>query len=161
MNDTAIMKKGQMLPTYMAYPCFLLEMELSETTKLVYVLLLNRCRLSDRTGKFTDPNGDLYIYYTIEEIAKDCHKCPMTVKNALKELENAGLLKRKRQGPGKASILYVKLPHSADDDKNPYRQISVPQTSKKDTPTEIEIYPQEGQDIFCDPDIFLSRIYYK
>ena len=34
MNDTAIMKKGQMLPTYMAYPCFLLEMELSETTKL-------------------------------------------------------------------------------------------------------------------------------
>lgn len=153
MNDTAIMKRGQMLPAYMAYPCFLLEMELSETTKLIYVLLLSRCRLSDRTGKFAEPNGDLYIYYPIEELAKDCHKCTMTVKNALKELESAGLLKRKRRGPGKASILHVMLPRDDGDTGSAKSPFSVPLRS--------EISPQEGKDPFCNTDIFLSQIYYK
>ena len=110
MKNTKIMKKGQLLPPYMAYPVFLLDMKLSETAKLIYVLLLNRCRLSDRTGKFIDREDRVYLFYPIEEIAKDCRKCPMTVKTALGQLERAGLLQRKRQGMGKASILYVKLP---------------------------------------------------
>ena len=36
------------LPPYMAYPRFLLGMDLSETAKLVYVLLLARARIYDR-----------------------------------------------------------------------------------------------------------------
>lgn len=161
MNDTAIMKRGQMLPAYMAYPCFLLEMELSETTKLIYVLLLSRSRLSDRTGKFADPNGNLYIYYPIEELAKDCHKCPMTVKNALKELESAGLLKRKRQGPGKASILYVKLPRDVGYSGNSIGQFSVPFRSENRQANRSELRLQDRQNSFYDTDNYLSPIYYK
>ena len=34
------------LPPYMVFPRFLLDMELNETTKLFYMLLLDRARLS-------------------------------------------------------------------------------------------------------------------
>ena len=40
------LRRSSMLPPYMAYPRFLLTMNLSETAKLVYVLLLDRARLS-------------------------------------------------------------------------------------------------------------------
>ena len=42
---------GGKLPPYMAYPRFLLGMDLSETAKLVYVFLLERCVLIRVNGQ--------------------------------------------------------------------------------------------------------------
>ena len=36
------------LPPYLVFPRFLLDMELNETTKLLYMILLDRARLSLR-----------------------------------------------------------------------------------------------------------------
>ena len=36
------------LPAYLPYPRFLLKMEISQTAKLLYALLLDRSTLSDR-----------------------------------------------------------------------------------------------------------------
>ena len=43
---TMKLRKDSQIPAYMAYPRFLLTADLSETAKLVYVLLLDRARLS-------------------------------------------------------------------------------------------------------------------
>lgn len=43
---THLLRKNSQIPAYMAYPRFLLTMDISETAKLVYVLLLDRARLS-------------------------------------------------------------------------------------------------------------------
>ena len=40
------LKSDSNLPPYMAYPRFLLDVDISETAKLVYMLLLDRARLS-------------------------------------------------------------------------------------------------------------------
>ena len=43
---THLLRKNSPIPAYMAYPRFLLSMDISETAKLVYVLLLDRARRS-------------------------------------------------------------------------------------------------------------------
>lgn len=42
---------------YMIFPRFLLQMDLSETEKLTYVVLLDRARLSQSNPKFVDEQG--------------------------------------------------------------------------------------------------------
>ncbi len=99
------------LTAYMAYPKFLLEMiDLSETAKLVYIVLLDRARVSQAKGSWADESGNVFIYYPIRDLAKAIHKSEMSVKTALSALEKCGLILRKRQGVGKANRIYVKLP---------------------------------------------------
>ena len=96
----------------MAYPKFLLEMtDLSETAKLVYIVLLDRARVSQVKGGWADEHGNVFIFYPIRDLAKTIHKSEMSVKTALSSLEeDHALILRKRQGVGKANRIYVKLP---------------------------------------------------
>ena len=99
------------LSAYMAYPKFLLEMiDLSETAKLVYIVLLDRARVSQVKGGWADESGNVFIYYPIRDLAEAVHKSEMSVKTALAALEDHALILRKRQGVGKANRIYVKLP---------------------------------------------------
>lgn len=84
-------------------------MDISETAKLVYVLLLDRARLSIKNDGWEDEQGHVFIYYTIEALAEASGKSEMTVKNALAALERQGLISRKRQGAGFPSKIYVKV----------------------------------------------------
>ena len=99
------------LPAYMAYPKFLFDMtDLSETAKLIYIVLLDRARVSQAKGGWTDKHGNVFIYYPIQDLAKAIHKSEMSVKTALAALEDHALILRRRQGVGKANRIYVKLP---------------------------------------------------
>ena len=106
---TYFLKKDSYIPSYVAFPRFLFRVEISETAKLIYVLLLDRARLSMKNEGWVDELGHVFIYYTIEELSKDCGKSQMTVKNALTALERAGLIERKRQGYGLPNKLFVKV----------------------------------------------------
>ena len=59
------------LPAYLPYPRFLLKMEISQTAKLLYSLLLDRSTLSQK-NKWLDDEGRIYIIYPIAEIAEIC-----------------------------------------------------------------------------------------
>ena len=101
--------KDSQIPAYMAYPRFLLTMDVSETAKLIYVLLLDRARLSMKNEGWADEQGHVFIYYTIADLASASGKSEMTVKNALTALEQKNLISRKRQGAGLPSKIYVKV----------------------------------------------------
>ncbi|MFR8571263.1 MAG: replication initiator protein A [Blautia hansenii] len=98
------------LPPYMVFPRFLLDTELNETTKLLYVILLDRARLSLKNDGWTDASGHVFIYFTIEAMAKVMHKSQMTIKTSLTSLEKSELIFRKRQGVGQPNRIYVKFP---------------------------------------------------
>ena len=83
------------LPAYLPYPRFLLKMEISQTAKLLYALLLDRSTLSLK-NKWQDDEGRIYIIYPIAEIAEILDKGSTTIKGALNELDAAGLLERER-----------------------------------------------------------------
>ena len=106
---THLLRKNSPIPAYMAYPRFLLTMDISETAKLVYVLLLDRARLSTKNEGWEDKQGHVFIYYTIADLASASGKSEMTVKNALAALEQKNLVSRKRQGAGQPSKIYVRV----------------------------------------------------
>ena len=98
------------LPSYMMFPRFLLDMEINETAKMLYIILLDRARLSQKNEGWSDTDGHVFIYFTIEALAEVLHKSQMTVKTALAVLEKQELIFRKRQRPGQPNRIYVKLP---------------------------------------------------
>ena len=103
------LRRSSMLPPYMAYPRFLLTTNISETAKLVYILLLDRARLSMTHDGWEDENGRVFVYYTIDALAAATGKCAMTIKDALKKLEEEKLIFRYHQGAGKPSRIYVRV----------------------------------------------------
>ena len=78
-------------------PRFLLQEDLTQTAKLLYALLLDRATLSQSNG-WLDEGGRIYLVFSIEKIAAALDRSPMIVKTALSELEDAGLIERRRSG---------------------------------------------------------------
>ena len=133
---TQFLIKDTLIPPYMAFPRFLLDMEqLSETTKILYVLLLDRARLSQKNEGWVDERGRAFIFFPIKDLAETMHKSEMSVKTALAVLEKTDLIFRKRQGPGLPNKIYVKVPpeYLVQTDRN----LSLIQT---------ETYPSDGQE---------------
>ena len=133
------------LPSYMMFPRFLLDMEINETAKMLYIILLDRARLSQKNEGWSDTDGHVFIYFTIEALAEVLHKSQMTVKTALAVLEKQELIFRKRQGPGHPNRIYVKIPKETLS--NTDRILSSRQT---------ENCPIDRQDSFPDTDRKLS-----
>ena len=137
------------MPIYMQFPKFLLDMEINETAKLLYMVLLDRARLSMVNTGWQDEYGRVYMVYPIEDLAARLHKCPMTIKTALAVLQKAGLIVRKRQGVGRANLIYVKLPETVRPEtmvETGCRQQTV-RASKEIRPSgETENCPSQGQD---------------
>ena len=81
--------------------------DISCESKLLYGLMLDRLSLSMKNGWFDDLNR-AYIVYTVEDIMSDLQCGNQKAGKLLQELEQkAGLIKRKRQGLGKPSLIYV------------------------------------------------------
>lgn len=98
------------LPPFLMYPRFLMETDLSDTARLVYILLLDRARLSQNSLQWQDETGRVFVYYTIPHLAEAAGRGLTGVKAALRQLEEAGLIFRKRQGMGNPSRIYIRIP---------------------------------------------------
>ena len=98
------------LPPFFMYPRFLLETNLNDTARLVYILLLDRARLSQTNPQWQDETGRVFVYYTIPHLAEAAGRGQTGVKAALGQLEEAGLILRKRQGMGNPSRIYIRIP---------------------------------------------------
>lgn len=123
-------KKNTPLPPFIPLPRFMIASEHSINAKLLYALLLNRTMLSQKSGWVSD-EGNVYVIYTIKQMADDLNRSERTVKNALNELEAAGLITRVRQGWNRANRIFLHLPDRV--------QLS--------SPPEGKIYPLEVQEI--------------
>ena len=94
---------------YYQFPKFLLELQLSQNARIIYMLLYDRARIS-RKNNWTDECGRVYVVFPIEELSQKTGKCKSSVKKALKELDDAGLLIRKFGGFSKPRHMYVMIP---------------------------------------------------
>ena len=57
--------------------------EYSINAKLLYGLLLNRTILSQKNG-WESENGNVYVIYTIKQLANDLDRSERTVKSAMR-----------------------------------------------------------------------------
>ncbi len=81
--------------------------KLSSDAKLLYGLLLDRVSLSQKNG-WVDEEGRIYVVFTLENTMQALNCSDKTATKMMMELENHGLIERKRQGQGKPVLIYVK-----------------------------------------------------
>ena len=83
---------------------------LSTDAKLLYGLMLDRMSLSMKNS-WLDNDGNVYIYFPVEEIMALLHCRSEKAAKLLAELDTKkgiGLIERIRQGQGKPTKIYVK-----------------------------------------------------
>ena len=80
---------------------------LSTDAKILYGILLDRMSLSAKNG-WLDEQGRVFIIFTIEDVKRALCCADNKATKLLRELEEFGLIERKRRGLGKPSLVYVK-----------------------------------------------------
>ena len=92
------------------FPQWLLKEEryknLGDKAKLMYMLLFDRRTLSIK-NKWYDDDGQIYMYFTIEQFMQELNCSNKAVIKAKKELVEVGLLEEVRQGVNKPNRLYI------------------------------------------------------
>ena len=91
------------------FPKWLLEEEykhLSIRAKIVYMLVFDRRTYSIKNNWY-DKNGDVYVYFTIEELTETLSCSRQTIINAKKELNDCGLIKEVYQGLNRPNRIYI------------------------------------------------------
>lgn len=86
---------------YMVFPRFLLDIDISETASILYMLQLDRAKLSLKSDKWMDCAGHTLLYLPVRELSETLRKSEMTVKSALATLEQTGFIEKMKQGAGK------------------------------------------------------------
>jgi DNA-binding PadR family transcriptional regulator len=81
--------------------------DLSIDSKVLYSMYLSRSSLSYKNN-WIDENGRIYIYFTVEDTTQQLACSMGTAVKLIKELEEVGLIEKKRQGQGKPTKIYVK-----------------------------------------------------
>ena len=81
--------------------------DLSTDAKTLYGILLDRMSLSVKNG-WLDEQGRVFIIFTIEDVKRALCCADNKATKLLRELEEFGLIERKRRGLGKPSLVYVK-----------------------------------------------------
>ena len=110
---------------------------LSNHAKLLYMLLFGRLELSIKNG-WHDRDGNVFQYYTNEQLMVDLNSSEKTIIKFKKELKDVGLLKEVRQGNNLPNRIYI----SAVDDtvNSTVSELEILQSGTvKTTVSELEI----------------------
>ena len=95
------------------------------------------------------------MFYPIEDLAADSHRAQTVIKKALRDLQQQGLIRRCRQGLGKANKLFVCIPdrqseNRPSDRRNPDHQtVGIPtgnKNNKNQNNQNKRSYDYEGED---------------
>ena len=97
------------LPQYLPYARFLLDTDLSHTAKLLYTLLLDRATLSQKNN-WMDERGFVYVIFPLSALSKALRCSTMSIKRALRSLEDADLIERRRGRITVPNSIFVKVP---------------------------------------------------
>ena len=149
MKFEYMMETEKILPYYQ-FPKFLLELPLSQNAKILYMLLYDRARISQK-NHWLNEDGYVYFVFPITEISLKWGKCCTSVKAAMKELDEYGLLIRSSGGFSKPNHLYMRIPcielisepdvKQTDENKTSIGMKSCPSFSRKTASSMVGIVP--------------------
>ena len=80
---------------------------LSVQAKILYGMLLDRMGMSYK-NKWMDEENRVYIVYSLDEIQSDMNVSKHKAVDCLAELENVGLIVKRKRGKGLPNQIYVK-----------------------------------------------------
>ena len=119
----------------------ILQMPLTPRAMIIYSILADRQELSRKNELFQDKNG-CYIIFRINDICEITGIGERTAKYALAELEDAGLIERKKQGRNHPQKIYVhEVQKSALYTPDKVQKIAPPEVQKIAPPEVQKIAP--------------------
>ena len=95
--------------TFYQLPQWLFDLEykdMSLRAKVVYALIFDRRSLSLENNWY-DKNGDVYMYFTNQQMMEKLNCSEKTIISSKKELEKYGLIREVRQGVNRPNRLYI------------------------------------------------------
>ena len=101
------LKEESVFPSYLQFPEFLMNLPISQTAKITYMVLYDRARLSQK-NKWLDEENRVYIVYSLDDIQSDMNVSKHKAIDCLSELEDVGLIVRRKRGKGLPNQIYVK-----------------------------------------------------
>ncbi len=107
--NTDYITSSSTIPPCLAYPRFLLGINVRLISKEVYAVLLDMT-LNSEADVQTDRQGRRYLAFVNKTIADIIDRTPTTVAQSLRELEATGLIKKKLVARNASYHIYVKLP---------------------------------------------------
>ena len=110
---TDYITSGSTLPPSLAFPRFLLGIDVRITAKEVYAVMLDMVLNSENVQ--TDKHGRRYLAFFNKTIAEIIDRTPSTVAQALRELEDVGLVEKKLIALHVPYHVYIKLPTLEDE----------------------------------------------
>ena len=131
------MKEHSVLPQYLQFPEFLLGLPMTQTAKILYMVLYDRARLSKR-NKWTDQENRIYIVFTINELCKAIGKRRSTVEMALNDLVDADLIRKKKGGFSKPNHIYVRIPLNDQFSVSSEKSVSISTENRPSNVRKIE-----------------------
>ena len=105
---TDYITSGSTLPLSLAFPRFLLDVNIRFTAKEVYAVMLDMILNSENVQ--TDKHGRRYLAFFNKTIAEIIDRTPSTVAQSLRELEDVGLVEKKLIALHVPYHVYIKLP---------------------------------------------------
>lgn len=117
---------------------------ISVNAKYIYTLMLDRYNLSQK-NQWIDADGNIYLYFTLFDVQKAIGVSEKTAIKVLKELENNGLIIRKRQGQGNPARTYLSDPELENtklSNNTTEKKLKEDKKCKKDTATKNEVIPE-------------------
>ncbi len=113
------MTAGTALPPCMPLPPVLLRLPASSTAKVMYARMLDEALAYG----IEDENGILYIHFPIKELAAALSRSTMTIKRAMSELDDMGLVMRVRRDFSKPQIYLLIQGRSHENGQEPENRI--------------------------------------
>ena len=110
---TDYITSGSTLPPSLAFPRFLLGVDVRFTAKEVYAIMLDMTLHSEQVQ--TDKHGRRYLAFYNKTVAEIIDRTSSTVAQALRELEDAGLVEKKLIALHVPYHVYIKLPITEDE----------------------------------------------
>ena len=92
--------------------------EYSINAKLLYGLLLNRTTLSQKSG-WVSEDGNVYVIYTIKQMANDLDRIHRPLTNALRDQQNAGQRPVLPPAFNPANRIFLQIPYSVQVSSRP------------------------------------------
>lgn len=101
---------------------FLQSLEINSNAKIVYALLKDRHNLSVYK-KFANIEGEVFVIFPREKLAKVLNVSIPTIKKAMNKLIDTGLIQEERQGLNKPNLIYLtKVDSSLLGDQEDFEQ---------------------------------------
>lgn len=101
--------------SYIPFPRFLMDdcfTGLGNDAKVLYALMLDRASIS-KVNDYTEDDGTIRLYFTVEQAQKKLHRSRQSVTRIFQQLENSGLICRRKQGLGRPAVITLNYPANA------------------------------------------------